>query len=267
LAASPGSAQHGYPKLPAHIVLQRVAERAVVFRWRVTFGRAAASDRNRQGSDSDSCNLVLPNTNRVYEEHMPLTTLREVSGLPSEPTALADAALVLIDCQNTYREGTMELVGVEAALIEAQSLLKRARAAGIPIFHIQHDAGPGSPYDISTRIGRISDEVSPQPGEPVITKHFPNSFVQTNLEEQLRAANVTNLLLAGFMTHMCVNSTARGAFNLGFQPTVVAAATATRDLPGAGDEVVTALALQAASLAALRDLFAVVVPTAQHITG
>jgi len=171
----------------------------------------------------------------------------------------------MVDCQNTYREGTMELVGVEAALIEAQGLLLRARAAGIPIFHIQHDAGVGSPYDITTRIGKISDEVAPLPGEPVITKHFPNAFVQTELEQQLRAVNASNLILAGFMTHMCVNSTARGAFNLGFQPTVVAAATATRDLPGAGDDVVSAQAVQVASLAALRDLFAVVVPTSEHI--
>jgi nicotinamidase-related amidase len=66
---------------------------------------------------------------------------------------------------------------------------------------------------------------------------------------------------------MCVNSTARGAFNLGFQPTVVATATATRDLPGADGEVVTATAMQAASLAALDDLFAVVVQTSGQIVG
>ncbi len=193
---------------------------------------------------------------------MPPMTLRDVAGLPSRPPALADAALVLIDCQNTYREGVMQLAGVEAAVAEAARLLARARAAGIPIFHIQHDSGAGSPYDITARIGRISDEVAPNPGEPVITKHFPNSFIQTDLEERLRAAGATNLILAGFMTHMCVNSTARGAFNLGFKPTVVAAATATRDLPGGDGEVVPAAALQAASLAALRDLFAVIVPTA-----
>ncbi|OPX06136.1 isochorismatase family protein, partial [Mycobacterium sp. AT1] len=61
------------------------------------------------------------------------------------------------------------------------------------------------------------------------------------------------------MTHMCVNSTARGAFNAGYAPTVVAAATATRSLPGVGGEPVTASTLQSASLAALSDLFAVVV--------
>jgi len=171
----------------------------------------------------------------------------------------------MIDCQNTYREGVMKLVGVEAALTEAKTLLERARRAGVPIFHVRHDAGAGSPYDLTTRIGQISDEVAPRDGEPVITKQYPNSFVQTDLERQLRAAGVTNMILAGFMTHMCVNSRARGAFNLGFQPTVVAAATATRDLPGE-DGIVSAASLQAASLAALRDLFAVVVRDAGQIS-
>ena len=191
-------------------------------------------------------------------------TLREVAGLPTQPTALRATALVLIDCQNTYSEGTMKLAGVEDAVVEAARLLARARDAGIPIFHIQHDGGPGSPYDITARIGRISDEVAPKAGEPVITAHFPNSFIQTDLESQLRAAGATNVILAGFMTHMCVNSIARGAFNLGFQPTVIAAATATRDLPGDGD-VVPAAALQATSLAALRDLFAVVVRSSDQL--
>jgi nicotinamidase-related amidase len=192
-------------------------------------------------------------------------TLREVAGLPGQPTALHDAALVLIDCQNTYREGVMQLSGVEAAIVEAAKLLEKARAAGIPILHIQHDAGVGSPYDVTARIGRISDEVAPHAGEAVITKHYPNSFVATDLEQQLRATGKTNVIFAGFMTHMCVNSTARGAFSLGFAPTVVAAATATRDLPGEDGDVISAAAVQAASLAALRDLFAIVVPTSAQL--
>jgi nicotinamidase-related amidase len=192
-------------------------------------------------------------------------TLRQVAGLSAQPTALRESALVLIDCQNTYREGIMRLAGVEEAVAEAARLLRRARDAGIPVIHIQHDSGVGSPYDITARIGRISDEVAPVAGESVITKHYPNSFIETDLEQQLRAAGKTDLVLAGFMTHMCVNSTARGAFNLGFRPTVVAAATATRDLPGGGGEVVTAAALQVASLAALGDLFAVIVPSSRDL--
>jgi nicotinamidase-related amidase len=69
-------------------------------------------------------------------------------------------------------------------------------------------------------------------GEPVIVKNFPSSFFQTDLGTQLEAAGRSDLVLAGFMTHMCVNSTARNAFNLGYRPTIVASATATRELPG-----------------------------------
>jgi nicotinamidase-related amidase len=93
----------------------------------------------------------------------------------------------------------------------------------------------------------------------VMTKQFPDCFVGTDLDERLAAAGATNLVLAGFMTHMCVNSTARGAFNLGYHPTVVASATATRALPGPDGVPVPAAALQAASLAAIGDLFGVVV--------
>lgn len=192
------------------------------------------------------------------------TTLRALSGLPSAAASLTDSTLIMIDCQNTYTRGVMELAGVQAALDEAAVLLDRARSAGIPVIHIQHDAGEGSPYDVRAPIGAIVDRVAPRDGEPVIVKNFPNSFVQTSLDEQLKAGSAHNLILAGFMTHMCVNSTARGAFNLGYAPTVIAAATATRDLPSLTGTV-AAPALQAASLAAVGDMFAVVVPDSTAI--
>ena len=185
-------------------------------------------------------------------------TLRDVSGLGTDAPTLKGSALIMIDLQNTYREGVMKLEGVEPAIKEAQKLLARAREAGCPIFHIQHDAGVGSPYDLNERVGAISDEVAPKDGEMVIVKNYPSAFVGTDLQEKLEAAGVKDLVIAGFMTHMCVNSTARSAFNLGFRPTIVAATTATRDLPGADGSVVPASTIQTASLAAVADLFAVV---------
>ena len=167
-------------------------------------------------------------------------TLREVAGLASRPPSLRGSALVMIDCQNTYRHGVMQLVNVEPALAEARLLLARARDEGARIIHIRHDSGPGSPYDITAAIGQISDEVAPRDGEPVITKNYPNAFIKTDLEKQLRDAGISKLVLAGFMTHMCINSTARGAFNLGFEPTIVGAATATRNLPNPDGSVVSA---------------------------
>jgi nicotinamidase-related amidase len=187
-----------------------------------------------------------------------LKTLRDIAGLGQNPCRLSEAALVMVDCQNTYRTGLMQLTGVEAAIREAKTLLERARQLHRPIIHIQHDAGPGSPYDVRAEIGAISKEVAPRSGEPVIVKNYPNAFTQTDLDQKLKALGVKHVVLAGFMTHMCINSTARGAFNLGYAPTVVAAATATRPLPGTDGSVVSAAALQVASLAALQDLFAVV---------
>ena len=192
-------------------------------------------------------------------------TLRNVSGLGGDAPSLKGSALIMIDFQNTYREGVMKLDNVEPAIAEGAKILARAREAGIPIFHIQHDAGAGSPYDVNEKIGAIADEVAPASGETVIVKNYPSAFVGTDLQKELDAAGVKDLVLAGFMTHMCVNSTARSAFNLGYRPTIIAATTATRDLPGPDGAVVPAATLQSASLAGVADLFAIVKPNVADI--
>ena len=192
-------------------------------------------------------------------------TLRALLAMPTEPAPLSKSVLVLIDCQNTYREGIMQLEGVEPALVECATLLERARTAGAPVIHIRHDAGEGSPYDVRAHIGAISDIVAPRPGEPVITKTYPSSFEKTDLDAQLKALGATDLVLAGFMTHVCVNSTARAAFNHGYRPTVVANATATRALPNPVGEALTPRQLHDATLAGLADMFAIVVPDGSHV--
>lgn len=193
------------------------------------------------------------------------TTLREIVGIGQQPAALNDSALIMIDYQNTYRRGVMKLTGVEEALKEAKKLLEMARDLKIPIFHIQHDGGEGSPYDVRAEIGAISDEVAPITGESVITKNYPNAFVLTDLDTQLKATGVTNIVLAGFMTHMCINSTAHGGFNLGYAPTVVASATATRPLEAANGKVLSAQEVQDGAIASTRDLYAAIVDTVADI--
>ncbi len=192
-------------------------------------------------------------------------TLRDITGMGDVPAKLKDSALVMVDCQNTYRSGVMQLANVEPAILEAQKLLRMARELKVPIIHIQHDAGPGSPYDITVEIGAISDEVAPQSGEDVIVKHFPNAFIETTLETKLRSLRVEDVVLAGFMTHMCINSTARGAFNLGFKPSVVASACATRHLPSANGKIIDAQTIHDSALAAIGDLFAIVVDDVQAL--
>jgi len=192
-------------------------------------------------------------------------TLRALLGLGEQPLPLKDAALVMIDCQNTYRRGVMQLTGVEAALQEARRLLIMARDLNVPVFHVQHDAGPGTPYDIRDGIGAIADEVAPVAGEPVIVKHYPNAFVQTDLDQRLKAAGIDSIILAGFMTHMCINSTAHGGFNLGYKATIVASATATRPLVSTNGNVLTAREVHDAAIASSRDLYASIADTVDDL--
>jgi nicotinamidase-related amidase len=192
-------------------------------------------------------------------------TLRSLLALSDTSAPLSKSALVLIDCQNTYREGVMQLEGVEPALKECAKLLQRARDAGASIIHIQHDAGAGTPYDVRAPIGAIADLVAPAPGETVFVKAYPSSFEQTNLDAELKKRGVTDLVIAGFMTHVCVNSTARAAFNHGYRSTVVGNATATRALANPVGGVVSAEAMHNGALTALSDIFAIVVPSEDKI--
>ncbi|MGY6652903.1 isochorismatase family protein [Amycolatopsis sp. TRM77291] len=189
---------------------------------------------------------------------MTSTTLREISTLPTTPATLSDATVILVDYQNTYTRGVMELDGWEAALDEAATLLARARAEGATVIHVMHDGGEGSPYDLRQEIGRIHERVAPGPGEEVVVKTAPNSFVGTRLGELVDAAGHKDVVVAGFMTHMCVTFTAEGAFLRGNNPTVVAAACATRALPSVAGPVAAADQHRAA-LATIGDLYAVVV--------
>ncbi|MEV4940401.1 isochorismatase family protein [Streptomyces zaomyceticus] len=194
------------------------------------------------------------------------TTLRDVIGLPQELPRLSDSALIMIDFQNTYRTGVMRLDGAEEALAAGARLLAAARAAGTPVVHVVNDGGEGTPYDIRAEIGAISGEVAPAEGEKLVVKQFPDAFHATGLEDTLKGLGVTgDLVVAGFMTHMCVLFTAQGAFQRGYRPTVVAEATATRPLRAPDGTVLPAEALRAASLTTVSDLFGTVARTVDEL--
>lgn len=189
---------------------------------------------------------------------MTSTTLRELSALPTTPAALSDATVILVDYQNSYTRGVMELDGWDPALDEAAALLARARAEGATVIHVMHDSGEGSPFDVRQDIGQIHERVAPAPGEQVVVKTAPNSFVGTPLGELVDAAGHKDVVIAGFMTHMCVTFTAEGAFLRGNSATVVASACATRALPSVVGPV-TAAEQHRSALATIGDIYAVVV--------
>ncbi|MBO1418682.1 cysteine hydrolase family protein [Streptomyces sp. FH025] len=195
---------------------------------------------------------------------MPTTTLRAVTGLDEQPAELGAATLILVDYQNTYTRGVMELTGWEPALDAAADLLDRARTAGATVIHVIHDTGEGTPYDIRAEIGQIHPSVAPAEGEQVVVKQAPDSFVGTNLGELVDAAGRQDVVIAGFMTHMCVTFTTAGAFLRGNRPTVVAEACATRPLQSGASDL-TAAQVHRGALATIGDLYGVVVETAAEL--
>ncbi|MGW0996899.1 cysteine hydrolase family protein [Streptomyces sp. NPDC002520] len=195
---------------------------------------------------------------------MPTTTLRELSGFDQTPASPGAATLILVDYQNTYTRGVMELTGWRAALDSAAELLGRARESGARIIHVVNDGGEGTPYDIRAEIGAIHERVAPVEGEHVVVKTTPDGFAGTELGELVDAAGNKDVIIAGFMTHMCVTFTTAGAFLRGNRPTVVADACATRPLSsGVGD--VSADQLHHGALATIADLYGVVVPSVSSL--
>ncbi len=192
-------------------------------------------------------------------------TLLAMAGAPAAPPALSESAVVMIDAQREYLDGRLPLVGATAALDEAARLLTLARQAARPVIHVRHRGKVGGLFDPETTAYAIAEPVLPVGGEPVVTKTLPNSFAGTELAELLSGQGIKNLLVAGFMTHMCVSSTLRAATDLGYRSAVIAGACATRDLPDGRGGVVPAAELQRAELAALGDRFAVVVETSAEI--
>jgi nicotinamidase-related amidase len=193
------------------------------------------------------------------------TSLRDLLELDAGPAELANSTVVLIDYQNTYTQGVMQLDGWKEALDAAADLLARARAAGATVIHVINDGGEGGPYDIRAETGQIHPRLTPVDGEATVVKTKPNAFLDTNLGELVDAAGNNKLIIAGFMTHMCVAFTAQGAFLRGNHATVVADASATRTLATATGEV-PAAQLHDAALATIHDLYGVVVAEGSSLT-
>ncbi len=179
-------------------------------------------------------------------------------------------ALVVIDAQQEYFAplGKLVLPDGPRAVERIASLLAWARAAGMPVVHVVHESrrpgattfAPGSPALA------IHPAARPRAGEPVLTKHLPGSFTRTGLEELLRAGGIEQLVLAGFMTQMCCDTTARQAAHLGFKVLLPADAMAAMSVTAPDGAVIPHDQVHRTHLASLHGFLATVTTTAA-VTG
>ena len=189
-------------------------------------------------------------------------TLRQIVGLAPELQAgamlqAAKTALVLIDYQHEYRNGPLALPDEAGVTPVARRLRAWADRSGVAVIHVLHHAATGSLLFGEGSPGAVPlDGLVPAVGETIIYKHLPSAFAGTGLAGVLQENGVERLLVAGYMTHNCVDSTAREAFHHGYRVAVVADACATRDLPGPDGNTIRAEQVQAGVLAGLGDRIA-----------
>jgi nicotinamidase-related amidase len=195
---------------------------------------------------------------------MAMTMLQMAGATPTLAT-MSDGILLIIDAQREYIDGLMPLPGVQPAIEVLAVLLEKARKAGAPIVHVRHQS-KGKAFNPSSSGYEIVAPLAPRAGEIIVDKALPNAFAGTDLAKQLAVSGRKNLIVGGFMTHMCVSATVRSATDNGFMSTVAADTVATRDLPDAtGGATITADDINRITLAALSDRFAWIVPKANEI--
>jgi nicotinamidase-related amidase len=138
-------------------------------------------------------------------------------------------ALVIIDMQQGMFADAVAPDRGEEVLRRCAELMARARAAGIPIFHVQHDGGPGDILGKGSPGWPHHPAVAPRPGEPVIEKRHISAFHGTDFHDRLQKAGIDRLVIAGMQTEMCVDSACRAAVALGYRVVLAADAHTTFD--------------------------------------
>ena len=167
-------------------------------------------------------------------------------------------ALLIIEVQNyDFPGGRCELVGSLQALERVQAVLNRFREKKYPVIFVRHvNTRPGASFFIPDTPGAgIHPAIAPVDGEPVVVKHAPNSFFRTNLQELLQARGVSELVVCGMMTHMCIDTTVRAAKDYGIPVTLLYDACAARDLEIMGNSI-PAHTVHDAYMAGLNGMFA-----------
>jgi len=181
---------------------------------------------------------------------------------------MSKKAIIVVDIQNDYFPGgKFKLQGVEAAADQAARVIDHARKSGDLVIHVRHDSlSADAPFFVQGTHGvEIHDSVRNLPDEALIVKHFMNPFRETRLKAHLDENGVTDVVVVGNMSHMCIDAVTRSSDDFGYATTVIHDACATRDLSFDGVDV-PAHMVHAAFMAALTFGYAKVISADEYIS-
>ncbi|WP_047980503.1 cysteine hydrolase family protein [Ornithinibacillus contaminans] len=135
-------------------------------------------------------------------------------------------ALLIIDVQNGMFDESFPIYDGEQQLKNIQVLIRKARAANVPIFYVQHN---DEEFIAGTTPWEIHSSIAPNEGEVIVQKRTPDSFCETDLQEKLQAEDIRHLVIVGSQTEYCIDTSTRRAFSLGYDVTLVKDAHRTFD--------------------------------------
>lgn len=176
-------------------------------------------------------------------------------------------ALLVIDVQNEYFDGKWPIPEGSAALERIEQALETSHSAGATVVYIQHAIAnpayglfvPGSHgFDLHPRL-------HPRREDPRIVKNYPGSFSKTELETTLRQRRIETIVISGYMTHMCCDTTAREGFQRDFRVLFLDDATATRDGQHPTLGTIAHTELHRTTLITQASMFAQVLPTSEFL--
>ncbi|KIW09928.1 hypothetical protein PV08_11704 [Exophiala spinifera] len=183
------------------------------------------------------------------------TYIRSLLGIPDTVPSVTDSVLIIIDAQNEYANGLLQVADVDSSRKVIHKLLQKYRDAKAHVVHVVHDAPAGAPiFTPNTPLAEIIDELQPLSDEPVVHKVHATAFTGTTLQNVLSELGAKNLVLTGYMAHNCISATARAGAELGYNVYVVRDAVGDRHLPGIDAELLVKV-----SLAELADVVATIV--------
>jgi nicotinamidase-related amidase len=173
---------------------------------------------------------------------------------------------LVIDVQNVYFEGRLAVSHPAGSLENIVAAMKGAADAGVPIVVVQHTSPNSTAFGRGSAAWQLHPAIAALPYTRVIEKNYPGSFTGTDLEAWLRAQGVDTVVITGYMTHMCCDTTARQARHFGFAVEFLSDATGTPAISNAGGSV-TAEELHRASLVAQAQSFSKVLTTAEWLAA
>ncbi|PKY00056.1 pyrazinamidase/nicotinamidase [Aspergillus campestris IBT 28561] len=176
-------------------------------------------------------------------------SFRSLIGLPPSTASVQDSTLIIVDAQNEYASGLLQVKHVDASRKAIAELLSRYRhnGDGKNIVHVVHQVPAGAPvFTPDTALAEEFAELTPNAGEKVVKKQHPNAFGQTDLHEYLGGlgARGKKIVLVGYMAHICISTTARAGSELGYDIVVAQDGVGDRDIPGVDADQLVAVVMK-----------------------